>query len=201
MSHSLSRAGQMHMGTYPKSGGLSHRIQMTRAIFYRLFWPVWYNIQSIQDEGMENPNTTVPSKQELIKPSTGSDSSKRIAIIAAIVGVIVIAILVIAVVFLFQAPLDTTAHIRDIFIIFMALETLILGLVLITLVFQIARLTNLLQNEIKPILQSTNETISTLRGTTTFLSDNLTQPVIKINEYLAAIQQFVQLFGLGRKRK
>ena len=150
---------------------------------------------------MENPNTTVPSKQEIIKPPTGSDSSKRIAVVAAIVGVIVIAVLVTAVVFLFRAPLDTTAHIRDIFIIFMALETLILGLVLITLVFQIARLTNLLQNEIKPILQSTNETISTLRGTTTFLSDNLTQPVIKINEYLAAIQQFVRLFGLGRKPK
>jgi hypothetical protein len=151
---------------------------------------------------MENPNTAVPGKLESsIKPPAVSDSSKRIIVIASVIGVVVIAVLVIAIVFLFQAPLDTTAHIRDIFIIFMALESLILGLVLITLVFQIARLTNLLQNEIKPILQSTNETISTLRGTTTFLSDNLAEPVIKLNEYLAAIQQFVQLFGLGRKRK
>jgi hypothetical protein len=150
---------------------------------------------------MENPNTAVPGKLETIPPTAGSDSSKRIIIIASIIGVIVIAVLVTAIVFLFQAPLDTTAHIRDIFIIFMALESLVLGLVLITLVFQIARLTNLLQNEIKPILQSTNETISTLRGTTTFLSDNLAEPVIKLNEYLAALQQFVQLFGLGRKRK
>jgi hypothetical protein len=150
---------------------------------------------------MENPNTAVSGKLETVQPHTGSDSSKRIIIIASIIGVVVIAALVTAVIFLFQAPLDTTAHIRDIFIIFMALESLILGLVLITLIFQIARLTNLLQNEIKPILQSTNETISTLRGTTTFLSDNLAQPVIKLNEGLAALQQFVKLFGLGRKRK
>lgn len=150
---------------------------------------------------MENPITTVSGEQETVKPPAGSGFSKRIIVVAAIIGVIVIAVLITAIIFLFQAPLDTTAHIRDIFIIFMALESLILGLVLITLVFQIARLTNLLQNEIKPILQSTNETISTLRGTTTFLSDSLAQPVIKLNEYLAALQQFVQLFGLGRKRK
>jgi predicted PurR-regulated permease PerM len=81
----------------------------------------------------------------------------------------------------------------------MALESLLIGAILVILIFQIARLTNLLQHEIKPILKSTNETISTLRGTTEFLSDNLTEPVIKINEYVAAIQKFLELFGVGRR--
>ncbi len=150
---------------------------------------------------MENPNLTVYNNPESATPPTSTDSSRRIIIVASIVGVLVIAVLIIAIIFLFKAPLETTAHIRDIFIIFMALESLLLGLVLITLIIQVARLTNLLQNEIKPILQSTNETVSTLRGTTAFLSDNLVQPVIKLNEYLAAIQQLVQLIGLGRKKK
>jgi nitrate reductase gamma subunit len=150
---------------------------------------------------MENTNTAISGEQETIPARAVTDSSKRIIIIASISGVVIIAALIAAIIFLFRAPLDTTAHIRDIFIIFMALESLVLGLVLITLVFQIARLTNLLQNEIKPILQSTNETISTLRGTTTFLSDNLVEPVIKLNEYLAALQQFLQLFKLSGKRK
>lgn len=150
---------------------------------------------------MENPNITVYSNPESTRSPTSTDSTRRIVIIASIIGVLVIAALIVAVFFLFQAPLETTAHIRDIFIIFMALESLLLGLVLITLIVQVARLTNLLQNEIKPILQSTNETVSTLRGTTAFLSDNLVQPVIKLNEYLAALQQIVQLFGLGRKKK
>lgn len=152
---------------------------------------------------MENPEITIDDNTQLAsnpKPA-GSDSSRRIIIIASIAGVIIIVGIVVAVFFLFQASLETTAHIRDIFIIFMAFESLLLGLVLITLIVQIARLTNLLQNEIKPILQSTNETVSTLRGTTAFLSDNLVQPVIKLNEYVAALQQLVQLLGFGRKRK
>jgi hypothetical protein len=151
---------------------------------------------------MENPNIsgyTIPDTAQT--QHAESDSTRRIVIFASIFGVVVIALLILGVFFLARASLETTAHIRDIFIIFMALESLLLGLVLITLVVQLARLTNLLQNEIKPILQSTNETVSTLRGTTAFLSDNLVEPVIKLNEYVAALQQFVQLFGLGRKRK
>jgi len=103
-------------------------------------------------------------------------------------------------VFLLTGDANTTAVIRDVFIIFMALESLVIGLVLIVLVFQLARLTNLLQNEIKPILDSTNETVSTLRGTTRFLSDNLAEPVIKLNEYLAGLQSFLKLVRPARKR-
>jgi hypothetical protein len=150
---------------------------------------------------MENPNITDSDPETAQTPPTGSDSTRRMVIFASIFGVVVLALLILGVFFLARSSLETTAHIRDIFIIFMALESLLLGLVLITLVVQLARLTNLLQNEIKPILQSTNETVSTLRGTTAFLSDNLVEPVIKLNEYVAALQQFVQLFGLGRKRK
>jgi hypothetical protein len=97
-------------------------------------------------------------------------------------------------------PSTDTAKIRDIFIIFMALESLLMMLVLVILIVQIARLINLLQNEIKPILDSTNETVSTLRGTTTFLSDNLVEPVIKLNEYTAGLQQLLSVLGLLRKK-
>jgi hypothetical protein len=66
---------------------------------------------------------------------------------------------------------------------------------------QLARLINLLQNEIKPILDSTNETVSTLRGTTEFLGNNLVEPVIKMNEYSAGIQQALKMIGLIRGKK
>jgi len=82
----------------------------------------------------------------------------------------------------------------------MALESLLIGFVLVILIVQLARLTNLIQNEVKPILDSTNETVSNLRGTTAFLSANLVEPVIKLNEYLAALQKFTEILGIGRKR-
>jgi len=123
----------------------------------------------------------------------------------AIIGIVAIAILLIAaivagVVLLLQ-PSTPTDRIRDIFIIFMAIESLLLGLVLVILIVQLARLINLLQNEIKPILDSTNQTVSTLRGTTAFLSDNLVEPVLKMNEYFAGIQQAFRVFGLARGKR
>ena len=83
--------------------------------------------------------------------------------------------------FLYTQGEDVTARVRDIFIIFMAFESLIIGVALVILIVQLALLTNLLQNEIKPIIDSTNETVNTVRGTATFLSDNLAEPVIKLN--------------------
>jgi predicted tellurium resistance membrane protein TerC len=134
--------------------------------------------------------------------STPEDQSRqrKILIGLAIAAVVFLVLLVLAVIYLLN-PSTPTEKIRDVFIIFMALESLVLGLALVILIVQLARLINLLQNEIKPILESTNETVSTLRGTTTFLSDNLVGPVIKLNEYLAALQQMFKVVGFGRGGK
>jgi hypothetical protein len=118
-----------------------------------------------------------------------------------VVFILIILALVIGGVYVLAQPTTPTDRIRDIFIIFMALESLVLGFVLVILIIQLARLINLLQNEIKPILDSTNETVSTLRGTTEFLSDNVVEPVIKMNEYFAGFQQALKVFGLARGKR
>jgi len=136
------------------------------------------------------------------EPSNNSQT-QRTTIIGIIIGLVVLlGILITGVVLLLLPSTDitTVGRIRDIFIILMALESLLIGLVLVILIIQIARLINLLQNEIKPILDSTNETVSTLRGTTAFLSTNLVEPVIKLNESLAGLQKFMEILGIGRKR-
>jgi hypothetical protein len=106
---------------------------------------------------------------------------------------IILTLVVIGLKFLFQ-PGTNTARIRDIFIIFMALEFLLIGVAMIVLIAQLARLTLLLQNEIKPILDSTNETANTLKGTTAFLSEHLVEPVLKMNQYLAGLNRIVSIF-------
>jgi hypothetical protein len=124
---------------------------------------------------------------------------RRMVIGIVVVCVIILALIIASVIFLLQ-PATDTARFRDIFIIFMALESLVIGLALIILIVQIARLINLLQNEIKPIIDSTNETVSTLRGTTHFLSNNLVEPVIKLNEYLAGFQQVFKIVKTSKKK-
>jgi hypothetical protein len=111
-----------------------------------------------------------------------------------IAAIIILAGIIAAIIALTKYP-NVATNVRDIFIIFMAFESLIIGAALVVLVIQIASLINLLQNEVKPILQSTSETVNTLRGTTEFLSENLVEPVIKLNSYLAGLRKFFDMFG------
>lgn len=138
-------------------------------------------------------------------PSKKKESNNKGKMIGIIIAIIVLLVLIIfSLVSLFRADLETTSKVRDIFIIIMALESLLLGVALIILIVQIAVLINVLKNEIKPILDTTNETVNHLRGTTTFLSNNLVEPVIKVNEYSAGLRKFIDLIkptGSSRKTK
>jgi hypothetical protein len=147
--------------------------------------------EELPDEG---PVTPTPAQ-------TGRQRSRQtlyigLAILALVILIVGIAI---AVAYMVQNPAQTEL-LRDIVIILMALEFLLLGLALLVLVVQIARLTALLENEIRPILDTTNETLNTLRGTTTFLSDNLVQPVIKANSSISAVRRAIDLLRFGRSR-
>ena len=126
-----------------------------------------------------------------MQPRAGrpSEAQQRLIIIGVVISaLVVVALAALAIIGMVRNPAFTQT-IRDIFIIVMALESLVIGAALIVLIIQIAQLTNLLQQEIKPILESTNETMNTLRGTTAFLSENLVEPVVKLNSYVAALQR------------
>ena len=130
-----------------------------------------------------------------------SPEEKRAIIIAVLVGIILLVSIVVSIVWLMNQPLPKVTQIRDVFIIFMALMSLLTSASLVILLIQLARLINLLQNEIKPIVESTNETVSNLRGTTMFLSENMVGPVIKLNEYMAGFSQLLATVGLMRRTK
>jgi len=145
------------------------------------------------------PSSTEQTAGENAQPESGEKKSK--APVGLIIGgIVILAILIAAIVLLATSSLETTGKVRDIFIIFMALESLVIGVALVILIVQLATLINLLQNEIRPIIKSTNETVNTLRGTVTFISDNLTQPVIQLSAYLAGIKQFFDLMRPGRPK-
>lgn len=131
----------------------------------------------------------------VIEEEIQTDEKNVWAKIGIIVGVVIIlALLIGSIIFLLTTQPSTTAKVRDVFIIFMALEFLVIGMALIILIVQVAKLINLLQNEVKPILASTNETANMLRGTTQFLSDHVVEPVIKLNEYLASLKSLRKIF-------
>jgi amino acid permease len=129
----------------------------------------------------------------VIKDQDSNEDSKKYLAIAIIVGVIIIALVVVATIFLIKPENSAmTEQLRDVFIIFMALTSLVLGIALVVLIIQLSVLINLLQNEIRPILDSTTETVNTLKGTTQFISNNITEPVIKLNQYLAMLKKLIK---------
>ncbi len=136
------------------------------------------------------------SAEQTIKPKGGSNKA---AVAAGIVGALIVIGIIVGVVLLIMSDNATTGRVRDVFIILMALESIVIGAALVILIVQLATLINLLQNEIKPIVQSTNETVNTLRGTVMFLSDNLTEPVIKLNSAMAGLKQFMDLMHIGKR--
>jgi hypothetical protein len=144
------------------------------------------------------PETTELS---VIEEATQREAERRqrtIVITAVIFVVLLIGGIIAAVIGLLQ-PNAPTEKIRDIFIIFMALESLLIGAALVILIVQFASLINLLQNEVRPILDATSETVNHLRGTAEFLGDNVVEPVIKLNGYLAGMKRMLELIGVKKK--
>jgi hypothetical protein len=144
---------------------------------------------------------TQPTPEQLAAKAEAEKQQRAIVIWGTIFLVLLLAGIVTAIYFLLrpETAAEQVGRIRDIFLIFMALESLLIGVALIVLIVQVASLINLLQNEVRPILQATTETVNNLRGTAEFLGENVVQPVIKLNGYLAGLQRVIELMGLKRK--
>lgn len=138
---------------------------------------------------------------ELPSPSTESLRQQRLLI----AGLVILGILLLgggayAISYLLQ-PGAPTETLRDIFIIVLALEFMVIGLALVILLVQLARLINLLQNEVRPILNSTSQAANTLRGTASFLSQNLVGPVLKVNSTIAALRRAADMLNFSSRKK
>jgi len=127
------------------------------------------------------------------------ERKQKTMITSVIAGAVFILILLVVSIILLLQPGAPTAKIRDIFIIVVALESLVIGVALIVLIVQLASLINLLQNEVRPILNATNETVNTLRGTVEFLGEEVIEPVMKLSGYMADLTRMLELMGIKKK--
>src|SRR5574338_469462 len=139
-----------------------------------------------------------PQLEEPIPTKETDNRSKTVMTIIIVAVVVILALLGLAIFYLLQ-PATPTDRIRDVFIIVVALESLVIGVALIILIIQLASLINLLQNEVRPILKSTSDTVNTLRGTAEFLGENMVEPVIKLNGYMAGMNRVIELMRLKKK--
>jgi hypothetical protein len=138
----------------------------------------------------------------LPEPTT---TNRRLLIILILIAVAAIALIIGAILFLAADPLRT-AVIRDMFIILLALVSLVIGALMFVLIWQLQSLISLLRNEIKPMLLNANQTVSAVRGTTVFVSDNLVRPTIGVASFVARVRAMQQAFvgkanSVGRRTR
>ncbi len=84
------------------------------------------------------------------------------------------------------------ADLRDISIILLALESIVIGIILLLLLWQVRLLVLLLRDEIKPILENTQETTKTLQSTTKFVGKRVTKPVVDTISFFAGVKQVMR---------
>ena len=140
---------------------------------------------------VEAPITEQPVPHE----TQGSGIPTRY-IVGGIIALIVLIAIVVGVVLLAINYPGAMEAVRDVFIIALAIESCIFGVILIIMLAMLARLVNMLEYEIKPILEKTNETVGMVRGTTTFVGNNVVKPVVKGTAFMAGVRRGLKvLFG------
>ena len=161
---------------------------------------------------MEEPEETTaaqPAEQatptqaapEDLPPAELRDRSDTLRTIGIIVAVLVLLAIVIAILYFLVSHPPFTSVLRDISIIVLALVTMITSVFLAILLFQLQSLIVLLRDEIYPILESVNETASTVRGTTTFVSDAVVTPMISAASYVSAAKQTIRILTGSPSRR
>ena len=68
------------------------------------------------------------------------------------------------------------------------------------MLLQIRQLIRILRDEVMPILRSTQETTSTVKGTAAFVSEQVVTPIIKASSYATgAMETMRNLMAIGRR--
>lgn len=152
---------------------------------------------------MTQTTYTKPLQPAPAPKSGGGFDVKKIVIIAsaALVGLVVL--IFILGLLLSRGDLGTLGPViqvaRDLVIIFLALEGIMIVLALAVLIFQVARLINLLQTEVKPALTDTRQTLHSARGTVEFVGDTVSGPLIKASAFFAGVGSLMGNVGGIRK--
>lgn len=120
---------------------------------------------------------------------------QKIGLVVA--AIVLLALIVLTIVFLFSNP-PVALAVRNLLIIVVAIQILIVDIITIVLLLQVVKLLRYLITELVPVVNSLQETVGTVRGTTTFMSDTLVSPAIVAASKVAGIRGSLSaVFGGG----
>lgn len=131
-----------------------------------------------------------------------SDKTRRTTVIVSVIVGLLILVLLGGLIFVLYKSYDwaaadvvpATVRLRDIGIVLMALETMVLLVLTLIVIVMLMIVIVLLYDRVIPILEQINRTINTaadtvhtVRGTTTFVSEKVVTPLISLSGMVAGI--------------
>jgi hypothetical protein len=113
------------------------------------------------------------------------------------IGIAVIAILILLG-FAGMIAAGVIDEVRDIVIILLAVESLIIGGVTLFLLYQMIMLLTLIREELIPLIQSAQDTVNSARGTTVYVSRKIIVPSAKAATTVARLQTMARVLFKGK---
>lgn len=86
---------------------------------------------------------------------------------------------------------NLAANFRDLLIIILAVESMVIGMGLLLMLWQIYKLIMLLREEVMPLIDSTKQTVEQIQHTTTFIGQSVAEPVISTRGFLTGARAMI----------
>ncbi len=142
------------------------------------------------------PTAQTPTEAEIKSKWT----VQRIVFISAgALGGIIAIIFVVGLLLAFTSELEITAlrieYFRNLFMIVLGIEGILIVGSIAVLIVQIARLVNMLKRDVQPVLTTAQETVNTAKGTVEFVGDNTVRPIIKASAFMSGVGVVIRDVG------
>jgi uncharacterized BrkB/YihY/UPF0761 family membrane protein len=149
---------------------------------------------------------TIPNKPGEQVAGAVSQTRKRLrrmVLITTLAPALLFGLMFLVAVIIALADVDGAAAviraIRDLMLVFIALELALIFVAIAVLLVQVSRLLNLLTEEIAPLLDATNETVQAAQNTVDFAGRNVLGPFIDFSGFMTTLMTLVLgMFGLRR---
>lgn len=118
---------------------------------------------------------------------------------SGILGGIIVIIFVVGLLLAFTGELEITAlriqYIRNLFMIVIGLEGMLIIGAIAVLIVQITRLFNMVKRDVKPVLTTAQDTVNTAKGTAEFVGDNAVRPIIRASAFASGLGVVIRDVG------
>lgn len=143
------------------------------------------------------PTATTPAAEAA--PKSKWTIQRIVFLSAGILGGVIAIIFGVGLLLAFSGELEITAlrieYIRNIFIVVIGLEGILIIGSISVLIVQVTRLVNMLKRDIKPMLTTAQETVNTAKGTVEFVGDNTVRPIIRTSAFLTGVGVVIRDVG------